>query len=59
MARKHIRRRERNLHARIVKAGSAEARNEEREARNDIREGRYTAIRSVGEFRRHVRKLRK
>ena len=45
--------------ARIVKAGSAEARNEEQEAKNDIQEGRSTAIRSVEDFRQHVEKLRK
>jgi bifunctional DNA-binding transcriptional regulator/antitoxin component of YhaV-PrlF toxin-antitoxin module len=44
--------------ARIVKAGSAEARKEEQEAKNDIQEGRSTAIRSVEDFRQHVEKLR-
>ena len=54
------RRRKRNLNpARIAKAGSAEARNEEQQAKNDIQEGRYTAIRSLGDLRRHVEKLRK
>ena len=60
MAREYARRRKRNLHpARIVKAGSAEARNEEQQARKEIQEGRYTAIRSLGDFRRHVKRLRK
>ena len=60
MARESARRRKRNLHpARIVKARSAEARNEEQEAKNDIQEGRSTAIRSVEDFRQHVEKLRK
>jgi len=45
--------------AKIVKVGSAEARNEEQDAKNDIQEGRYTVIRSVGDFRKHVEKLRK
>jgi|SRR5215469_12957102 len=44
--------------AKIVKVGSAEARNEEQDAKDDIQEGRYTAIRSVGDFRQHVEKLR-
>jgi hypothetical protein len=57
MAREYARRRKRT--ARIAKAGSAEARNEEQEAKNDIQEGRSTTIRSLGDFRRHVRKLRK
>ena len=60
MAREYARRRKRNLRrGRIVKTGSAEARNEEQEAKNDIRQGRYTAIRSLGDFRRHLEKLRK
>ena len=45
--------------AKIVKAGSAEAQHEERDAKNDIQDGRYTLIRSVGDFRKHVEKLRK
>jgi len=45
--------------ARIVKVGSAEARQEENAAKQDIQEGRYTPIRSVGDFRKHVEKLRK
>ncbi len=45
--------------AQIVKVGSAEARHEEQDAKNDIQEGRYTVIRSVGDFRKHVEKLRK
>ena len=45
--------------AKIVKVGSAEARHEEQDAKNDIQEGRYTVIRSVGDFRKHVEKLRK
>jgi bifunctional DNA-binding transcriptional regulator/antitoxin component of YhaV-PrlF toxin-antitoxin module len=45
--------------ARIVKVGSAEARQEEDAAKQDIQEGRYTLIRSVGDFRKHVQKLRK
>ncbi|HTT20611.1 MAG TPA: AbrB/MazE/SpoVT family DNA-binding domain-containing protein [Candidatus Sulfotelmatobacter sp.] len=45
--------------AKIVKVGSAEARHEELDATNDIQEGRYTAIRSLGDFRKHVEKLRK
>ena len=45
--------------AKIVKVGSAEARNEEQEAKNDIQEDRYTVIGSVEDFRRHVEKLRK
>jgi len=45
--------------ARIVKAGSAEARHEEQDAKNDIQHGRYTVIRSVSDFRKHVEKLRK
>lgn len=45
--------------AKIVKVGSAEARDEEEDARKDIQEGRYTVIRSVGDFRKHVEKLRK
>jgi hypothetical protein len=60
MAREYARRRKRNRHpARIVKAGSAEARKEERQAKDDIQQGRYTAIRSLGDFRRHLEKLRK
>ena len=60
MGSEYARRRKRNPHpARIVKAGSAEARNEERQAKNDIQNGRYTAIRSLGDFRRHLEKLRK
>ncbi len=45
--------------AKIVKVGSAEARQEENAAKQDIREGRYTLIRSVGDFRKHLEKLRK
>lgn len=45
--------------ARIVKVGSAEARQEENAAKQDIQEGRYTPIRSLGDFRKHVEKLRK
>jgi len=45
--------------AKIVKVGSAEARQEEDAAKQDIQEGRYTLIRSVGDFRKHVQKLRK
>src|SRR3954468_18688537 len=45
--------------AKIVKVGSSEARQEENAAKQDIQEGRYTVIRSVGDFRRHVEKLRK
>ena len=45
--------------AKIVKVGSAEARNEEQEAKNDIQEDRYTVIGSVEDFRQHVEKLRK
>jgi bifunctional DNA-binding transcriptional regulator/antitoxin component of YhaV-PrlF toxin-antitoxin module len=45
--------------AKIVKVGSAEARQEESAAKQDIQEGRYTLIRSVGDFRKHVEKLRK
>jgi bifunctional DNA-binding transcriptional regulator/antitoxin component of YhaV-PrlF toxin-antitoxin module len=45
--------------AKIVKVGSAEARQEENAAKQDIQEGRYTLIRSVGDFRKHVEKLRK
>ena len=45
--------------AKIVKVGSAEARQEEDAAKQDIQEGRYTLIRSVGDFRKHVEKLRK
>ncbi len=45
--------------AKIVKVGSAEARQEEAAAKQDIQEGRYTLIRSVGDFRKHVEKLRK
>ena len=45
--------------AKIVKVGSAEARQEETAAKQDIQEGRYTLIRSVGDFRKHVEKLRK
>ena len=45
--------------AKIVKVGSAEARQEENAAKQDIQEGRYTLIRSVGDFRKHVDKLRK
>src|ERR1700741_995540 len=45
--------------AKIVKVGSAEAQHEEQDARKDIQEGRYTLIRSVGDFRKHVEKLRK
>jgi bifunctional DNA-binding transcriptional regulator/antitoxin component of YhaV-PrlF toxin-antitoxin module len=45
--------------AKIVKVGSAEARQEESAAKQDIQEGRYTQIRSVGDFRKHVEKLRK
>ena len=45
--------------AKIVKVGSAEAREEENGAKQDIQEGRYTAIRSLGDFRKHVEKLRR
>ena len=45
--------------AKIVKVGSVEARQEENAAKQDIQEGRYTLIRSVGDFRKHVEKLRK
>jgi bifunctional DNA-binding transcriptional regulator/antitoxin component of YhaV-PrlF toxin-antitoxin module len=45
--------------AKIVKVGTAEARQEENAAKQDIQEGRYTLIRSVGDFRKHVEKLRK
>lgn len=45
--------------AKIVKVGSAEARQEESAAKQDIQEGRYTLIRNVGDFRKHVEKLRK
>ena len=45
--------------AKIVKVGSAEARQEEKAAKQDIQEGKYTLIRSVGDFRKHVEKLRK
>jgi len=45
--------------AKIVKVGSAEAQHEEQDAKKDIQEGRYTLIRSVGDFRKHVEKLRK
>jgi bifunctional DNA-binding transcriptional regulator/antitoxin component of YhaV-PrlF toxin-antitoxin module len=45
--------------AKIVKVGSAEARQEENAAKQDIQEGRYTSIRSLGDFRKHVEKLRK
>lgn len=45
--------------ARIVKAGSPEARDEEQDAKADIQEGRYTVIRSVGDLHKHVGKLRK
>ena len=45
--------------AKIVKVGSAEARNEEQAAKDDIQEGRYTVIGSVDDFRQHVEKLRK
>ena len=44
--------------AKIVKVGSAEARQEEKAAKQEIQEGRYTLIRSVGDFRKHVEKLR-
>jgi bifunctional DNA-binding transcriptional regulator/antitoxin component of YhaV-PrlF toxin-antitoxin module len=44
--------------ARIVKASSPEARHEEQDAKNDIQAGRYTVIRSLGDFRKHVEKLR-
>ena len=44
--------------AKIVKVGSVEARQEENAAKQDIQEGRYTLIRSVGDFRKHVEKLR-
>jgi bifunctional DNA-binding transcriptional regulator/antitoxin component of YhaV-PrlF toxin-antitoxin module len=45
--------------AKIVKVGSVEARQEENGAKQDIQEGRYTLIRSLGDFRKHVEKLRK
>jgi bifunctional DNA-binding transcriptional regulator/antitoxin component of YhaV-PrlF toxin-antitoxin module len=45
--------------AKIVKVGSVEARQEENAAKQDIQEGRYTLIRSVGDFRKHVERLRK
>jgi bifunctional DNA-binding transcriptional regulator/antitoxin component of YhaV-PrlF toxin-antitoxin module len=45
--------------AKIVKVGTEEARQEENAAKQDIQEGRYTPIRSVGDFRKHVEKLRK
>ena len=45
--------------AKIVKVGSAEARDEEEAAKDDIQEGRYTVIGNVDDFRRHVEKLRK
>lgn len=45
--------------AKIVKVGSAEAQHEEQDAKKDVQEGRYTLIRSLGDFRKHVEKLRK
>ena len=45
--------------ARIMKVGTAEARQEEQAAKDDIQAGRYTAIRSVSDFRKHIDKLRK
>jgi len=45
--------------AKIVKVGSAEAWQEENAAKQDIQDGRYTLIRSVGDFRKHVERLRK
>jgi len=45
--------------AKIVKVGSGEAQAEEQDAKNDIQEGRYTVLRSLGDFRKHVEKLRK
>ena len=45
--------------ARIVRAGTVEARHEEQVAKQDIAEGRYTILSSVDEFRKHVQKLRK
>jgi len=45
--------------ARIVRAGTVEARSEEQRAKQDIAEGRYTLLSSVDEFRKHVQKLRK
>ena len=45
--------------AKIVQVGSMEAQHEEQDAKNDIQEARYTVIRGVGDFRKHVEKLRK
>jgi len=48
------------LHAaKIVKAGTPEALQEERAAMLDIAEGRYTLIRSREELREHVDKIRR
>ena len=45
--------------AKIVKVSSPEAKHEEQDAKKDIQEGRYSVIRNVGDFRKHVEKLRK
>jgi bifunctional DNA-binding transcriptional regulator/antitoxin component of YhaV-PrlF toxin-antitoxin module len=45
--------------AKIVKVSSPEAQHEEQDAKKDIQEGRYTVIRNVGDFRKHLEKLRK
>lgn len=45
--------------AKIVKVGTPEARQEEQAAKEDVQEGRYTVIQSVGDFRKHVERLRK
>lgn len=45
--------------AKIVKAGTPDAWREEQAAKEDIRQGRYSAIESLDDFRKHVEKVRK
>jgi bifunctional DNA-binding transcriptional regulator/antitoxin component of YhaV-PrlF toxin-antitoxin module len=45
--------------ARIVTVGTQEASREERTAKEEIEQGRYSVIQSVDDFRKHVDRLRK
>ena len=44
--------------AKIVRAGTPEARREEQDARQEIADGRFTLLSNVDEFRKHVERLR-
>jgi DNA-binding NarL/FixJ family response regulator len=47
------------LPARIVTMGTAEAKQEEEVAREDIRQGRYSAVKSLDQFQQHVDQVRR